>query len=386
MTDTRRSAVSPKLPFVTRSTRTPGGTGKRSARRTPRSRPPVAAAAVPLRRVQPTDLVSVVIATIGRSSLRDTVTSLLGQSHQTIEVIVVDNAPATGNVTTVLSGISDPRLRVLTEPVKGVSAARNTGVAASTGSVVAFTDDDAVPEPRWVTSLFNSFLTDDSGTLAAVTGRVVGINVTTEQQRWFDDAQIFDKGFDRKVFSTQDLSTPTALGPAAEVSLFFPWTCGEVGNGNNMAFHRDVFKFIGNFDHLLGPGTMTRGGEDLDLLRRALLAGYAVAYSPDALVGHEHRAKLSDLRAQMYGYGVGMSSVLAKGAHSGGLVPIIKLMPRGLEFLISPSSGRNTKRPNEMPRSLVWLELAGYLAGPALYTVAKLRLASARLSRSGPAT
>ncbi|WP_283095535.1 glycosyltransferase family A protein [Nocardioides alcanivorans] len=77
-------------------------------------------------------LVSVVVCTLGREPrLRATITSLLEQSHARLEVIVVDNDPATGRTANLLGHLTDRRLRIVPEPRRGLSVARNTGLAAA---------------------------------------------------------------------------------------------------------------------------------------------------------------------------------------------------------------------------------------------------------------
>ena len=319
--------------------------------------------------ISPDELVTVVVATVGRASLRATVESLCAQTYRNIEIIVVDNSLLPESpLPRILSGVSDHRLKTVVESVRGVSVARNAGIAASSGRLIAFTDDDAAAYENWVQTLVDAFAKDDTGRLGAITGRVTAAELSTVEQQWFEDAQVFDKGLMPEVYTyPAEPALVSALGASADPSMFFPWTCGEVGNGNNMAFRREALMEIGGFDEELGPGTPTRGGEDLDLIRRALLAGFAVAYRPDVLVVHRHRSSLSELRSQMYGYGVGMSSVLTKLVITGYLSRILAIVPAGFRFLVSADSARNEKKPDGMHRSLVLYELAGYVNGPLMY-------------------
>ncbi|WP_442902987.1 glycosyltransferase [Gordonia sp. 852002-51296_SCH5728562-b] len=329
------------------------------------------------------ELVSVVVATVGRASLRATVESVLAQSYTNIQLIVVDNSLLVESpLPRILGGITDDRLTYVVEPVKGVSVARNAGIAAATGRLIAFTDDDARADEGWIEALVTDFSSDDTGRLGAITGRVTATELTTVEQRWFEDAQIFDKGLEPAVYSYPvEPTLNSELGRSAEPSIFYPWTCGEVGNGNNMAFRAEVLAKVGRFDETLGPGTPTRGGEDLDLIRRALLAGYVVAYRPGVLVGHRHRSTTTELRSQMYGYGVGMSSVLTKLVVSGYLMRILAIVPAGFGFLVNPGSARNEAKPEEMHRGLVFYELAGYMNGPVMYARSRLSRVKARRRR-----
>lgn len=327
-----------------------------------------APAATPVRQVVRGDeLVSAVVPTIGRDTLADTVQALLNQTYGALEIIVVDNSPGTGRVHDVLRDIDDERLTIISEPIKGVSAARNAGIAQARGMLIAFTDDDANPMADWIANLVTTFAEDTTNTVHAVTGRVVGIDMDTVEQQWFENAGVFDKGTTPLVWTTRTSPLVGVLGEAPDSSVFFPYTCGEVGSGNNVCLHRSVINLVGTFDEVLGAGTPTRGGEDLDMFRRVLEADCTIIYQPRAVVGHHHRPDMQALTDQMFGYGVGMSAVLTKLAVTGALIPVLKRVPAGGRYLLHRDSDRNVDRPESMPRSLVWTELRGYFAGPGAY-------------------
>ena len=71
------------------------------------------------------------------------------------DVLVVDNAPETDRTRTVVSRW--PHVRYVREDRRGLDAARNRALHESTAHVVAFTDDDAVPEPELIASLLANF-------------------------------------------------------------------------------------------------------------------------------------------------------------------------------------------------------------------------------------
>ncbi|ARE33024.1 hypothetical protein A0W34_06505 [Rhodococcus sp. BH4] len=322
------------------------------------------------------ELVSVVVATVGRDSLARTLDALLGQSHHNLQILVVDNKPDTDRVDQVLSAMDDERCVILRQPVKGASAARNLGLHHANGRIVAFTDDDAEPDPLWIEKILDVFVLDASHEVAAVTGRVVGIGIDTAEQRWFEEVGIFDKG-DTTTLWAMETPKIASIGLGQRgTSPLFPYTAGELGSGNNMAFRTESIRRLGGFDEALGPGTPTLGGEDLDLFRRVVLAGATLVYAPEATVGHHHRASVAELRDQMYGYGTGMSAVLVKIISGGDrtALGLLKVVPRGVRMLLVPDTARFGDRSTTMPGDLKRVELAGYLAGPYLYASSKLRL------------
>ncbi len=92
--------------------------------------------------------VSVIIPTYNRGRcIGDAVQSVLGQSLQDLECIVVDDG-STDNTLEILAGINDPRLRVISQKNAGVSAARNSGIASAKADVIGLLDSDDVWLPE----------------------------------------------------------------------------------------------------------------------------------------------------------------------------------------------------------------------------------------------
>ncbi|MGW0035575.1 glycosyltransferase family 2 protein [Gordonia sp. NPDC003376] len=330
-------------------------------------------------RIDAADLVSIVIPTVGRDLLVETVEAALAQDHPAIEVIVVDNRPTTGRTRELLADHTDPRLRIVDEPVPGISAARNAGNRAAHGRVVAFTDDDARPRRDWVSQIVAAFTGDTTGTVAVVTGRVIGVEDPTQLQELFENARVFDKGSADVIWALHPHADHLAAGVSGPHNAFFPYTAGQFGSGNNMAFAAGVLDGIGGFDLRLGTGTPTRGGEDLDVLRAVILAGDAIAYRPNAVVVHYHRDNMDDLRVQSYGYGTGMAAALTKLLFSRHLVAVLARLPKGLRLLLVPDDETTSAFARDgWPAELRHRELRGYLAGPTLFVRAHLRYRAAR--------
>ena len=86
----------------------------------------------------------------------------------------------------------------------------------------------------------------------------------------------------------------------------------RLGVGTNMAFRRETLAALGGFDPRLDVGTATRGGGDLDMLYRTMLAGWTVVYEPDAVVRHLHRRDWKGLVGQMSDNGTAFAALLAK--------------------------------------------------------------------------
>ena len=187
--------------------------------------------------------------------------------------------------------------RVIRERRPGISAARNRGLAAATGEIVAFTDDDVEVDPRWLRALGERFARQPE--LAAVTGLVIPAELETAAQIWFERSGSGpDRGFSALTFERAGAYRVARRahddGSERVHSLY---ATGELGLGSNMAFSTAVLRAMGGFDVALGTGTPTRGGEDLAILLELLRAGHQLGYEPSAIVHHTHRATLAEAQA-----------------------------------------------------------------------------------------
>ena len=140
------------------------------------------------------ETVTVVICTLGRNPLlTSTVEAVLGQRGAMDELLVVDNDPGSGRVAALLAGVDDPRVGVVPEPRRGASNARNAGATRATGVLLAFTDDDAVPDPDWTLQL-TAALTAHPG-IGCATGLVLPAGFESADQLRFEEYGGFAKGY-----------------------------------------------------------------------------------------------------------------------------------------------------------------------------------------------
>ncbi|OLE37170.1 MAG: hypothetical protein AUG48_05105, partial [Actinobacteria bacterium 13_1_20CM_3_68_9] len=208
------------------------------------------------------------------------------------EVIVVDNDPGDSDVRALVEAAGVHYIR---EDNRGLDNARSAGLAAATGDVIAFTDDDCLPSERWLRNLAELF---DDPRVAAVTGPAFAHEVGSPAQRAFEEAGGFGRGFQRRVHEWVRLSPPGA---------------SQAGAGANMIIRRAVAAELGElFPPELDAGTVTQSGGDLYALYRILAAGYRVVYDPGTYVLHRHRTDLDSMHRTIHGYGVGLSATLTK--------------------------------------------------------------------------
>jgi GT2 family glycosyltransferase len=200
--------------------------------------------------------VSVVVPTHDRP--RRLAAVLAGLRAQTLapggfEVIVVDDGSVTPGTQEVLAAeLSRGGLQLRTirhDSPRGTSAGRNSGWRVARASLVGFTDDDCVPDPSWLSEAL------------AVSGRHPGAIIQGRTEP--NPSELGRRGvFSRTI-------TVDSLGPQYEAcNIFYP---------------RALLERVGGFDEIFG---LFSAGEDTDLAWRALAAGGASAFAPDALVFH----------------------------------------------------------------------------------------------------
>ncbi|MEV7078800.1 glycosyltransferase [Streptomyces sp. NPDC093516] len=338
----------------------------------------VAADAVATEAVAPVEppYASVVVATRERAGqLARALDSLLAQDHPRFEIVVVDNAPVTGETRELVERKYAERVRYVCEPVPGLAVAHNAGLAAVRGEVVAFTDDDVVADPRWLTELTAPFAADAA--LGCGTGLILPARLTTPAQVLLESHGGFAKGFTPRTYDPAD--------PPVDEPLF-PFTAGRFGSGANMAFRTEVLRSVGGFDPATGAGTAARGGDDLYGFVRVLAEGYRLRYTPYALVWHHHRETWRDVETQAYGYGAGLTAYLtAVLVNRPALLPaFLARLPRGLAHARALTAVRETRgggtpgdhdvRTHPWPRRLSRLQRRGMVYGPVGYLKARRAL------------
>lgn len=305
--------------------------------------------------------VSVMISTCNRvDTLGPCLDSLLNLEYPHYDIIVVDNAPASGTTAAFVSEHYGhlPNVRYVAETRPGLAQAHNRGLEEVNAPFVAITDDDVLVDKHWLTEIVSAFqLSED---VACVTGLVLPLELQTPAQIWIEQFGGFSKGFKRRMFD---------MAHNRDQSPLYPFTAGVFGSGANMAFRTASLRKMGNFDAALGAGSKAMGGDDLSAFFQTVISGYKLVYAPTAIIRHRHHREYARLRRQAYGYGVGLSAFLIKSLidHPSLLVTFMRKVPRGLIYLLSPSSGKNEGKKAGYPRELTTQERKGLLYGPLAY-------------------
>jgi glycosyltransferase involved in cell wall biosynthesis len=211
--------------------------------------------------------ISVVICAFTRDRLEvlsEAIDSLRAQTLPPHEIVlVIDHAP---ELLDEVKGLWADLKIVANEERKGLSGARNTGVAAATGEVVAFLDDDAIAAPDWLAHLAAAYADP----------KVLGAGGTV-RPRWVEGKPgWFPPEFDWVVGCTHS-GMPQRLEPVRNLV------------GANMSFRRAPLLEVGGFSHDLGRvGTLPVGCEETDLSIRVhqRWPEAEILYDPAAAVEH----------------------------------------------------------------------------------------------------
>lgn len=213
--------------------------------------------------------ISVVICTYnGSRTIRRTLESVQKLAYPDYEVIVVDDgsSDATPDV------VADYDVRqIRLAQNAGLAHARNVGMEAATGEIVAYLDDDAYPDAHWL-----SYLAD--GFAAASHAAVGGPNIPP------DDAGL--------------VARCVASAPGGPAHVLISDEEAEHLPGCNLAIRRQALRAIGGFDP-----RFRAAGDDVDVCWRLREAGWTLGFHPAAMVWHHRRDTVRGYWRQQCGYG-----------------------------------------------------------------------------------
>jgi GT2 family glycosyltransferase len=242
-------------------------------RRNRRPKPALAAvrrafAATPARQDAALPRVSVIVCTFnGARTLRECLDGLCALNYPDYEVIVVND----GSTDETAASAARYPVRLITTENMGLSMARNTGLEASTGEIVAYIDDDARPDPDWLQYMVRTCI---EGDWAAVGGP----NLPPP-----NDGMVADC---------------VANSPGAPTHVLLSDCEAEHVPGCNMAIRRSALVRIGGFDPQFRVA-----GDDVDVCWRLSTHGLKVGFSPAAVVWHHRRGSVRAYLRQQSGYG-----------------------------------------------------------------------------------
>jgi O-antigen biosynthesis protein len=306
----------------------------------------------PFPRDTPWPRVSVVVCSYnGGATIRDCLEGLRRLDYPDFEIIVVNDGStdATGAIA------AEYDVRLISTENRGLSSARNTGLEAATGEIVAYTDDDARPDAHWLKYIAHAFMTTDHAAMG-------GPNIPPA-----DDPP---------------LAEVVANAPGGPLHVLLDDQLAEHVPGCNIAFRRQALLAIGGFDPVYRAA-----GDDVDACWRIQQQGWTIGFHAGAMVWHHRRASIRMYWKQQQGYGKAEALLERKWPERynalGHLAWMGRIYGRGLTFalgrrggLIYGGSGGNAPfqrmyQPSigllaALPLMPEWYLLLGSLAGLGL--------------------
>jgi GT2 family glycosyltransferase len=211
--------------------------------------------------------VSVVVCSCnGGRTIDQTLTALEHLDYPNYEIIVIDD----GSTDQTSAIASRPKVRLIRTENNGLSAARNLGMNVATGEIVAYIDDDAYPDPDWLTYLASSFL------------RTPHVGIGGPNLAPPGDGAIADC---------------VANAPGGPVHVLLSDEIAEHIPGCNMAYRREQLMGIGGFD-----ARFRVAGDDVDICWRLQERGWTIGFAPAAVVWHHRRKSIRAYLKQQFNY------------------------------------------------------------------------------------
>jgi len=224
--------------------------------------------------------VSVVVCTRDRPAhLENCLRAAQKLRYPNFEILVVNNR---SSETQILEMAGQFHARYVYVPKPGLSIARNAGARASSAEIIAYLDDDSLPEPHWLDHLVQEFRNPN---VLAVAGRIEPVSVETEAELFCEEMS--PPAEERRRRLSVDRNTADWFAIA---------NFGGIGIGCNMAFRREAWSIWPGFDERLGRGACIGGSEEHFAFFSLIDKGYCVVYCPDAVVQHPYLHSMEGLR------------------------------------------------------------------------------------------
>ena len=217
-------------------------------------------------------MVSVIVCSYnGSSTVESCLRSMQRIRYENFEVVFVDDG-STDNTQAILKEFEDwPRLRVITQKNMGLSYARNVGMNAARGEVIAYTDSDCEADEDWLYYLALNMVRSSHAGMG-------GPNLIPDEGSWLADC--------------------VGLSPGGPTHVMIDDRTAEHVPGCNMAFYTWAAKEIQGFD-----SQFRKAGDDVDFIWRLQNRGYTIGFAPAAQVWHYRRNTVQAYLNQQRGYG-----------------------------------------------------------------------------------
>lgn len=227
--------------------------------------------------------ISVVIITRNRQpQLLNFLDALKKSTFSAYELIIVDQSDKNTSGSDLQECLADfTHVQYLQTHETGKSRGLNKAITMSKSPLIAFTDDDCIPDKHWLKQVSNSF---------AQNPQIVGVFGSTLPYQ------------PQKHPNLHCPSTFKNSNPAAHIISEPRVHWKSIGLGNNMAFRKQHLVELGGFREWLGPGSIGSNAEDGEIALRTLHANKLLFYNPDMVVFHDRWLTSTELQTQYLSY------------------------------------------------------------------------------------
>lgn len=198
--------------------------------------------------------ISVIVATKNRHyKVTNCIKSILSNSYKKFDLIIIDQS--SNNLTkNIIKKINHDKIKYYKLHSSGKTKALNSSLGKTRSNLLLFTDDDCVVSTSWIKTVKKTF--DEKPDVDAIFGPVFPYSKT----------------------KMKDSVCPSTFTKNKSRIFLKPTIHQKVGSGNNMAFRKNTLLKIGKFKTWMGPGSISKSGDDAELIIRSLVNGCRILY------------------------------------------------------------------------------------------------------------
>lgn len=238
-------------------------------------------------------LITAVICTRNRAhQIAAAVSSVLENHDRRFELLVIDQSDGADTATALQQFETDGRLRYFHSKTPGLSAAYNTASREGIGEIFAFTDDDCIVPPEWLTNVRQAF--DRDPDVELVYGQVRAPAYSTSAGDVIPELRFPAR---RRLSAREGFSV--------------------VGMGANFAARRHTLRRLHGFDEVLGGGGPLRSSQDFDFQFRLFRAAGVSLLCPSLEVEHHGLRTAEQWPQTLSAYGIGDGAFYMKHVRCG---------------------------------------------------------------------
>jgi len=262
---------------------------------------------------------------------------VLANTCPSFDLLVVDQSDDNRTGTVVRELAADhPNLRYLHTSTPGLSRAYNIGIHETRGDVLAFTDDDCIAPPDWISAIEAAFASAPDAEM--LYGQVLLPKSLADCP---DEVP------------TLPIEAPRRLSRQDGFRIY--------GMGANFAARRSLFMRIGGFDEMLGGGGPLKSSQDFDFQYRAYVTGAVVLLRPEVKVDHYGVRNPSQWQSTLRSYGFGDGAFYSKHVRCGDLYATSLFIRRLGRIAVREALNGVRRKPSMAP--YLWSAFAGMREG-----------------------